>query len=97
MNFYTTYLEHTSIAEVAKSLPAHRVGYIKNHNDGTINLEDLENALLWNYRHNIKTLVSIAYANSEIGVIQNIKTISDIVLYPVSINIKGEFLLTLLF
>lgn len=79
MNFYTTYLEHTSIDEIAKSLPYHRVGYIKNHNDGTINLEDLENALVWHYRHDMKTLVSVSYANSEIGVIQNIKTISEIV------------------
>lgn len=79
MNFYTTHLEHASIDEIAKSLPSHCVGYIKNHNDGTIDLNYLENVLLWNYRHNIKTLVSIAYANSEIGVIQNIKTISDIV------------------
>ena len=79
MNFYTTHLEHTSIEEIAKSLPSHRVGYIKNHDDGTIDLNNLESALLWNYRHNMKTLVSVAYANSEIGVIQNIKTISEIV------------------
>ena len=79
MNFYTTFLEHTSIDEITKGLPAHRVGYISNHNDGTINLDNLESALLWHYRHNMKTLVSISYCNSEIGVIQNIKTISEIV------------------
>lgn len=79
MNFYTTFLEHASIDDITVSLPAHRVGCISNHKDGTINLENLENALLWHYRHNMKTLVSIQYANSEIGVIQNIKTISEIV------------------
>lgn len=79
MNFYTTFLEHTSIDELTRDLPAYRVGYISNYNDGTINLDNLENALIWNYRHNIKMLVSISYANSEIGVIQNIKTISEIV------------------
>ena len=79
MNFYTTFLEHTSIDDIATSLPNHKVGCISNHKDGTINLENLENALLWHYRHNMKTLVSIQYANSEIGVIQNIKTISEVV------------------
>lgn len=79
MNFYTTFLAHTSIDDIATSLPNHKVGCISNHKDGTINLENLENALLWHYRHNMKTLVSIQYANSEIGVIQNIKTISEIV------------------
>ena len=79
MNFYTTLLEHTSIDEIAGSLPKHRVGYISNHSDGTINLENLENALFWHYRHNLKILVSISYCNSEIGVIQNIKTISELV------------------
>ena len=32
-----------------------------------------------NYEKNIKTLVSISFANSEVGIIQDIKTISEIV------------------
>ena len=68
-NFYTTFLEHTSIDEIAKDLPAHKVGYISNDNSGSINLDNLENALIWNHRHNMKTLVSISFANSEITLI----------------------------
>ena len=79
MNFYTTILEHTSIDELTKDLPLHKVGYLSNHNDGSINLDNLENALIWNYRHNMKTLVSIGFGNSEIGVVQNIKVISEMV------------------
>ena len=78
IDFYTTYLEHTSINELVKNLD-HSVGYISNDQYGFINMKDLENALVWNYARNIKTFVSISYANSEIGVLQNINPIADLV------------------
>lgn len=78
INFYTTCLEHTSINELVKNLN-YPIGYISNDQYGFINMKDLENALVWNYARNIKTFVSISYANSEIGVLQNINPIADLV------------------
>ena len=78
IDFYTTCLEHTSINELVKNLN-HPVGYISNDQYGFINIKDLENALVWNYARNIKTFVSISYANSEIGVLQNMQSIAEIV------------------
>lgn len=79
MHFCTSYLEHTSIVEVVKNIPGNVILFVKNDTDGHINLNNLENILKRNYRSNIKTFVSISFANSEIGVIQDIKTISSIV------------------
>ena len=79
MNFYTTFLEHTSINELVKILPTHRVGYISNNEEGYINYEALKNVLIWNYTHKIKSLVSISLGNSEIGVIQDIKPIAELI------------------
>ena len=78
MDFFTTRLEHTSINEIIKDLTC-SVGYISNDQQGYINLADLENALVWNYTRGLKTFVSIAYANSEIGVVQNIKPIAELI------------------
>jgi cysteine desulfurase len=53
--------------------------FIANDCDGFIDLVDLENKLA-HHRDNWHTpLVSISFANSEIGVIQNIKSIANIV------------------
>ena len=79
MHFYTTHLEHTSITEAVKNLPGNPIGFLSNDNKGYVDIANLENALRWNYSRNIKTLVSVSFANSELGVIQNIKAISDIV------------------
>lgn len=79
INFYTTFLEHASINELTKILPSHRVGYISNDKEGYINYEALQNVLIWNYTHKIKTLVSISLGNSEIGVVQNIKPIAELI------------------
>ena len=76
MHFYTTQLEHTSISELAKDLHA---GYITNDIFGNIDMKNLESALVWHYAHNAKILVSISAANSEIGVVQMIKSISELV------------------
>lgn len=76
---YTTFLEHTSINELIKALPTYRAGFVSNDKEGYINYESLESALMWNYTHKTKTLVSISLANSEVGVIQNIKPIAELV------------------
>ena len=79
MHFYTTHLEHTSITETIKNISGNPIGFLANDNKGYIDLENVENVLRWNYSRNIKTLVSVSFANSELGVIQNIKAIADIV------------------
>ena len=76
---YTTFLEHTSINELTKNLPSHRIGYISNTKEGYIKYESLQSALAWNYTHKVKPLVSISFSNSEIGVIQNIKPIAELI------------------
>lgn len=78
IDFYTTHLEHTSITELIKNIK-HSVGYMTNDQHGYVNIEDLERALVWNYCRNIKTFVSISYANSEVGVLQNIKPIAELI------------------
>ena len=79
MHLYTTRLEHTSINEICKNTHGHPIGWIPNDEYGYIKLDDLQNILMWNYVRKIKTLVSISFANSEIGTIQHLKPISDIV------------------
>ena len=72
MHFITTEIEHSSILECFKKLEkdGHEVSYLKVDEFGIVNPKDL--------RKLIKpetALVSIGYANSEIGVIQPIKEI----------------------
>lgn len=81
---YTSKLEHTSINEIAKRFEQLDEGnccnFITNDSYGFISLEDLELQLKRNKNNNwCRPLVSISFANSEIGTIQNIKAISDIV------------------
>lgn len=78
MHFYTTLLEHTSINEAVKNINC-PVGYLSNDKYGYVNLTNLENALVWDYTRGVQALVSISYSNSEIGVIQDIKAISELV------------------
>lgn len=78
VDFFTTRLEHTSITEFIKHTNRSTY-YIANDKHGYINMENLEEALIWDYCRNIKIFVSIAYANSEIGVVQDIKAISELV------------------
>ena len=79
MHFYTTHLEHTSINEIVKSNDRNPIGFISNDKRGFVDISNLEDAMRWNYSHHIKTLVSISFANSELGVIQDIKAISEVV------------------
>jgi cysteine desulfurase len=78
VDFFTTRLEHTSITEFIENTNR-SVYYIANDKYGYINMENLEEALVWDYCRNIKIFVSIAYANSEIGVVQDIKSIAELV------------------
>lgn len=80
MHFITTHLEHASIYETIKNNLGTPITFMKNDNQGLINLGYMN----WKLREMSSRcggnfLVSIAAANSEIGSIQDIKTISDIV------------------
>ena len=79
MHFYTTHLEHASINKIIESVSGHYVCFIRNNLDGTIDTIDLDSRLNFSHVMEKKILVSISAANSEIGVIQDIKVISDIV------------------
>lgn len=73
----TSKLEHTSIDEICNHLNNRQISvlYVVNGTSGNIMLSDLQNKC--KQIHN--PLVSISYANSEIGTIQDIKKISEIV------------------
>ena len=72
IDFYTTRLEHASI---------NRMYGMKLDNDpyGFVNLMDLQNACINSKTKNHTPFVSVCFANSEIGTIQFIKSISKIV------------------
>lgn len=79
MHFYTSRLEHTSINEIVKNHTGNFMQHVANDKRGLIMPEDLEDKLSMSHRVNASILVSISAANSEIGVIQDIKAISTIV------------------
>ncbi len=81
---YTSNLEHASINEIVKNFESFDEGnycnIIANDKYGFISLQDLKKQLDSNKHNNThRTLVSISFANSEIGTIQDIKAISEIV------------------
>lgn len=74
VDFYTTNLEHASINTIAN-----KVRKIDNDKYGRVDLENLQRLMdIYDGSFNIP-LVSVCYANSEIGVIQDIKSIAKIV------------------
>ena len=80
MNFVTTKLEHSSITRAMVHIKNHSIYFLQNDRNGLINLNELNKELKdIHNRHGANLLVSISGANSEIGVIQDIKTIADIV------------------
>ena len=80
MHFVTTHLEHTSIYETIKNNLGAPITFLKNDFDGLIHLGYMNWKLReLSYRCGGNFLVSISGANSEIGSIQDIKTISEIV------------------
>lgn len=70
----TTSIEHSSVYDSFKNNIFKEVIYLKNDNYGFIDIEDLKDKL----QNDVK-LVSIIYANNEIGTIQEIRKISDII------------------
>ncbi len=72
-HFVTTVIEHSSILEVCKEIERRggEVTYIPVSEDGIVNLKDIISAVKDN-----TVLVSIMYANNEIGTVQPIKEIS---------------------
>jgi cysteine desulfurase len=79
MHFYTTHIEHTSIDEIVENISGHCVGFIRNDQYGAIDMIDLERKLHLSHELGAEILVSVSAANSEIGVIQDLATIADVV------------------
>jgi cysteine desulfurase len=80
MIFCTTKLEHTSTIEAMRDCESYVKYFMPTDNFGNINIAKLENSLSEiSSRYGKPPFVSISYANSEIGVIQDIKTIASIV------------------
>lgn len=76
---YASKLEHTSINKLIEQNEDF-CGFIDNDKQGFILIQSLEKELSEGYNHkNREILVSISAANSEIGVIQDIKSIADVV------------------
>ena len=71
----TTKLEHSSVSETVKFLESfgYTVEYLNLLPDGKIDLEDLKNKLT-----NETVLVSICQVNSEIGIMQDVSQIGEI-------------------
>jgi cysteine desulfurase len=72
MHFITTNIEHSSISECFKELERRggKVDYLKVNEKGLVSSKDLRKLIKPN-----TVLVSVGYANNEIGVIQPIKEI----------------------
>ncbi|MDO8676084.1 MAG: cysteine desulfurase family protein [Candidatus Azambacteria bacterium] len=76
MHFITSVIEHESVLEPLKELQkiGHEITYLPVNKDGFINISDLEKAI-----KNNTVLVSVIYANNEIGTIQPIKEIGKFI------------------
>jgi cysteine desulfurase len=81
LHVLTSKLEHTSINLALNQLDRYECSYdfIANDCNGFIDLIDLENQLSHIIDNWHVPLVSISFANSEIGVIQDVKSIAEIV------------------
>lgn len=78
----TSGLEHSSIVKLLESKSNEvSIDIVKCHTSGKIDLSDLITKLeaMKSNELNRKTLVTIQFANNEIGTIQDMKTISDLV------------------
>mgnify|MGYP003291398693 CR=1 FL=1 len=76
----TSQLEHTSLNEAFEDAPSYVRYVLSNDHDGKIKLDKLEEICreIMNRWHS-QPFISVSFANSEIGVIQDIKAISNIV------------------
>ena len=72
----TTKLEHSSVLETFAYLEknGYEVSYVKINEDGTVDLEDLQNLT-----RKDTILVSICHVNSEVGILQDINKINEII------------------
>ena len=72
----TTELEHSSILDTLEYFKkdGFRVSYVKLDDDGRVDLEDLDNLM-----DDDTILVSISLVNSEIGILQDLESISKVV------------------
>lgn len=70
----TSKLEHSSVFDTFNNTKFKEVRYIDNDNFGFINIDNLENLI-----EDSTKLVSIIYVQNEIGSIQNIKKISEVI------------------
>jgi cysteine desulfurase len=79
--FFTSRLEHASINALVDQLDFdyEKFTLIDNDQHGYVLLEDLENRLSANVNSMYNSLVSISFANAEVGTIQPIKEISKVV------------------
>lgn len=75
-HFITTKIEHESVHEPLKELEklGHEITYLKVNKGGFVSISDIEKAI-----KNNTVLVSIIYANNEIGTIQPIKAIGKFI------------------
>src|SRR3989344_835922 len=76
LHIISTNIEHESVLEPLKELErlGHEVTYLPVNKDGFIKVFDLEKAI-----KNNTVLVSIIYANNEIGIIQPVKEIGKLI------------------
>ena len=79
MHLWTTRMEHASILEIIKNQLSIPMMFLNNTNYGFIDLHTLEKELSNACQRNIKVLVSVHYANSEVGTIQDIYSIAELV------------------
>ena len=72
----TTKLEHSSVLETFSYLEkkGYEVSYVKINEDGTVDLDDLQNLI-----RKDTILVSICHVNSEVGILQEIKKINKVI------------------
>lgn len=76
----TTRLEHSSIYSLIEKEPfKYFYMFVDNNNKGFISLDSLQERIKFSKKTNHHFLASICFANSEIGVIQDIKSISRLV------------------
>jgi len=78
----TTKIEHKSITECVKNLPIAATYFLNVDSSGLVDIDELENVikeLIENGTDPDDILVSIQYANNEIGTIQEIWAVSDVV------------------
>lgn len=79
MVFCTTKLEHTSITEIVRGCESYVTYTLVNDNYGNVRIGALEQAMSEISSRYGRPFVSVSYANSEIGVIQDVKSIASIV------------------